>query len=326
MPSPAAGQYAELAYAERNGFVESRHFGSLVVLGPGGDTVAKLGSPDAVVLPRSSVKPIQALACLRAGARLSGPSLAIGAGSHTGQDEHVATVRQVLADIGLTEDDLGCPPDVPEHGETRRRLIREGEPPARIRMNCSGKHAAMLAACVASDWPTKTYLDPQHPLQREIAALLAERAGESIGHVAVDGCGAPLFGVSLTGLARAIRSLVADNPGSDGRRVADAMRENPFYVAGTGHANTVVMQRIPGVLCKGGAEGVLVAATASGSAIAVKVIDGSSRATTVIALAALSALGEKTGSATDLMKVQVLGGGQPVGAIRASRQVAGAIQ
>lgn len=322
----SAESYAELAVVERNGFVESRHYGSLVALGPGGEVVAEMGAPRQPILPRSSVKPIQALAALEAGAPLSGKRLAMAAASHTGEDEHVATVRAILADAGLTEDDLGCPPDVPGDQSTRLRLIREGEAPSRIRMNCSGKHAGMLAACVASGWPTASYLDPTHPLQQRISTLLAERAGEPIAHVAVDGCGAPLFGISLLGLARAIRSVVIEEPGTAGRAVADAMREFPFYVAGTGHVNTVVMQQIPGVLCKGGAEGVIVAATASGSAVAVKSIDGSARATTVILLAALRALGENTAGVRDLMTVPVLGGGVPVGEIRASETIAEAFR
>lgn len=321
-----AGRYATLATVVRGGFEESRHVGSVVALGPGGDVVAELGSPREAILPRSSVKPIQAAACLMSGARLQGTRLAIAAASHTGEDAHVQAVRAVLADAGLTEDALRCPPDEPEDAPTRRRLIREDVPPARIRMNCSGKHAAMLAACVASGWPTESYLDPEHPLQRRIAALLAERAEEPIAHVTVDGCGAPLFGVTLVGLARAVRSLVVDEPGTAGRAVADAMRAHPCYVAGTGHVNTRVMQDVPGVLCKGGAEGVIVAAADSGCAVAVKVIDGSPRATTAIALAALAAFGENTDAAADLRTVPVLGGGKPIGAIRASDAIGEAIR
>ncbi|MEO7126346.1 MAG: asparaginase [Nakamurella sp.] len=323
--APAEFRYVELATVERNGFDESRHFGSLVALAADGSVRARLGAPEQVVLPRSSVKPIQALASVLAGAPLAGKSLAIAAGSHTGQDEHVALVREILNASGLTEEELGCPPDMPEDAETRRRLIREGVGPQRVRMNCSGKHSAMLAACVASRWPTDTYLDPTHPLQQLISTTLAERAGEPIGHVAVDGCGAPLLGVSLIGLARAIRSLVMDAPGTPGRAVVDAMREFPFYVAGAGHVNTVLMETVPGVVCKGGAEGVIVAASASGCAVAAKVIDGSPRATTAIVLAALQALGENTDGAAALRQVPVLGGGVPVGAIRASTLIADAI-
>ncbi len=317
--------YALLATVVRNGFEESRHFGSLVALGPDGSVVAELGVPRQAILPRSSVKPIQALGSLECGAPLAGRHLAIAGGSHTGEDEHVRVVREILAAAGLAEDALQCPPDEPENAETKRRLIREGVAPQRIRMNCSGKHAGMLAACVASGWPAETYRDPEHPLQQRIRQTLEKRAGEKVAAVAVDGCGAPLFGVSLVGLARAVRSLVVDAPGTTGRTVADAMRENPYYVGGTGHVNTRVMQGIPGVLCKGGAEGVIVATAASGCAVAVKAIDGSPRATTAIALAALDALGEDTSRVADLREVPVLGGGEPVGAIQASPAIGEAI-
>lgn len=320
-----AGPYAELATVERNGFVESRHYGSLVVLGPDGAVRAELGVPGEPTMPRSALKPLQASICLQAGAALDGRLLALAAASHQGEDEHVAGVREILASAGLTEAALQCPPDMPGHAETRRRLIREDQGPSRIRMNCSGKHAAMVAACAAAGWPTENYRDPAHPLQQRIAALISERAGEALAHTAVDGCGAPAFALSLTGLARAVRSVVMADPGTADRAVADAMRTYPFYVAGSGHVNTVVMQAIPGLLCKGGAEGVIVAVTGSGLAVAVKVIDGSARATTVIALAALAAAGENTAAAASLATVPVLGAGEPVGVISASRAIRDAL-
>lgn len=333
-PSPAtvpprdaspAGPYAELATVERNGFIESRHFGSMIALAPDGTVHMALGAPDEPTMPRSALKPLQAAVCLDAGARLEGPLLALAAASHLGQDEHVAGVREILTQAGLTDAALQCPPDMPGHAETRRRLIREGQEPSRIRMNCSGKHAAMLAACVAAGWPPETYRDRGHPLQQRIATLISERAGEALAHTGVDGCGAPAFALSLTGLARAVRSVVVAPRGGADRAVADAMRAYPFYVAGTGHVNTVVMEAMPGVLCKGGAEGVIVAAAASGATVAVKAIDGSARATTLIALAALRALGENTSAAAHLETVPVLGAGEPVGAISVSRAVRDAL-
>jgi L-asparaginase II len=317
--------YAELAVVRRSGFVESRHFGSLVGLGADGAIALSLGDADAPVLPRSSAKPIQALACLEAGAPLAGPSLAIAAGSHTGEDEHVALVRKLLAVAGLDEQALGCPPDLPEDADTRRRLQCADEPASRIRMNCSGKHAAMLAASVQHGWPVESYLEPEHPLQQQVRASLERTAGEAVSHVAVDGCGAPLFGITLAGLARSVRALVTAAPGSPERAVADAMREHPFFVGGTGHVNTEVMRLVPGTVCKGGAEGVIVAAHANGAAVAVKVIDGSPRATTVLALAALNALGVDTEPAAGLRTVPVLGAGRPVGAVELGGALARAL-
>lgn len=294
---------ALLAEVTRSGFVESVHHGSVIGLHPDGSVGVAAGDVSAPVLPRSCMKPFQALACLSAGAPLAGPALAIAAGSHTGENRHVELVMQLLG--GLPVGLLRCPASWPEDEETRQRLTE----PSRVRMNCSGKHAAMLAACVAARWPTQTYLEPTHPLQQLVLRTLAQLAHEPVAHTAVDGCGAPVFAVSLHGLARAVQELVRTP-------VADAMRRFPEYVGGTGHINTVVMQLLPGVVAKGGAEGVLVLGTAAGHAVAVKVADGNPRATTAIALTALSALGFDVSPAKEHLSVPVLGGGQVVGEVR----------
>ncbi|MFD0686277.1 asparaginase [Actinomadura fibrosa] len=307
--------YEVLAEVVRNGFVESRHYGSVAGLAPDGTLAHARGHVRETVLPRSTTKPFQAAACLAAGAPLTGERLAIAAGSHTGEDVHVKTVEAILADAGLHGGALRCPPDWPEDEATRAALVRAGEGPSRERMNCSGKHAAMLAACVANGWETGTYLDPGHPLQQGVRTTLGDAAGEMPSPVAVDGCGAPLFGLTLTGLARAAQTLVRAQDGPC-RAVADAMRAHPEYVGGTGHANTEFMRALPGSVAKGGAEGVFIAATREGHAVAVKVVDGSPRATTAIALAALAALGAETAPAAALGTVPVLGGGRRVGEIR----------
>ncbi|MET7466097.1 asparaginase [Nonomuraea sp. NPDC005501] len=315
MPEAAVPGLAVLAEVVRSGFTESVHYGSAVGLDPSGRAEVALGPVDAPVLPRSSAKPFQALACLTAGAALAGPRLAIAAGSHTGEDFHVRVTGEILADYGLGFDALACPPSWPEDQATAHALVRQGLGPSRERMNCSGKHAAMLAACVANDWDVPSYLSADHPLQQRVRSLTEELAGEKAAHVAVDGCGAPLFGLSLTGLARAVRALVTAAPGSGPRQVADAMRQHPEYVGGTGHQNTELMRALPGALVKGGAEGVLVVAPSSGHAVAVKVIDGSPRATTAVALAVLRRMGVDVSGAEEFERVDVLGGGVPVGQI-----------
>ncbi|MCP2251208.1 asparaginase [Lentzea aerocolonigenes] len=294
---------ALLAEVTRSGFVESLHHGSVVGLLPSGEVGVAVGAVEDPVLPRSCMKPFQALACLSAGAPLEGPTLAIAAGSHTGEDRHVELVVQLLG--GLPVESLRCPESWPEDEQTRHRLTE----PSRVRMNCSGKHAAMLAACVQARWPTQTYLEPTHPLQQLVSRTMEELSGETVAHTAVDGCGAPVYALSLHGLARAMRGLVRTP-------VADAMRRFPEYVGGTGHVNTVVMQLLPGVVAKGGAEGVLVLATAAGHAVAVKVLDGNPRATTAIGLTALAALGYDVSPAKEHLSVPVLGGGQVVGQVR----------
>ncbi|GAA3224644.1 asparaginase [Nonomuraea helvata] len=312
--------YAVLAEVIRSGFVESVHYGSAVGLDPSGRAEVELGKVDAPVLPRSSAKPFQALACLTAGAALAGPRLAIAAGSHTGEDFHVRLVREILEDYGLDFGALACPPSWPEDTSTMYGLVRQGAEPSRERMNCSGKHAAMLAAAVANDWDVPAYLSADHPLQLRVRSVTEELAGEKAAHVAVDGCGAPLFGLSLTGLARAVQSLVLAAQGTAPRQVADAMRAHPEYVGGSGHQNTELMRALPGAVAKGGAEGVLVVALESGHSVAVKVIDGSPRATTAIALAVLRRMGCDVTPAAAFEEVDVLGGGVPVGRIVATAE------
>ncbi|WP_369140930.1 asparaginase [Modestobacter versicolor] len=316
-----ADALAELAVVRRSGLVESRHLGSLIALDADGSVALALGDVDATVLPRSTTKPLQALACLTAGAPLEGPSLAIAAGSHTGEDAHVAVVRSLLERAGADEGALRCPVDWPEDEETRLRLIRAGGDRSTVRMNCSGKHAAMLLASAVNGWPLDSYLDPGHPLQQHVRAVTAEWTGEPVRHDAIDGCGAPLFGTSVRGLATAFRSLAlaADGPGA---QVAAAMRTHPFYVGGTGHQNTAVMELVPGTVAKGGAEGVIGVAGPDGRAVAMKVVDGNPRATTLLALTLLGGLGVDVSAAAAWTSVPVLGGGVPVGAIEPGADVA----
>jgi L-asparaginase II len=311
---------AELAVVTRSGFVESRHLGTLVGLRADGSVAVALGSPDEPILPRSSTKPWQAVGCRAAGLSLSTAGTALSAGSHTGEDRHVALVNTILADAGLSEEDLRCVEDWPEDEETRLRLIRAGEGPSRTRMNCSGKHAAMLACSVVNGWSTKDYLSPEHPVQKEIRARVEQAAGQ-VTHVAVDGCGAPLFSTTVRGLAKAARTLATAPPSSPEGVIANAMRAEPEYVGGKGHENSEVMRLVPGTVCKGGAEGVLMAAAATGEAVAMKVIDGNPRATTVLALAVLGALGVNVTAAHNLARVPILGGGKPVGEIRPSNDL-----
>ncbi len=315
----------ELAVIRRGGFVESRHHGTVAVLGPGGADLLTLGDAAAAILPRSAVKPLQALACLTAGASLADEELAVAAGSHTGEDRHVEVVRRLLERAGLDPDALGCPPDWPEHEATRHALLRAGGGPERIRMNCSGKHAAMLLACAPNGWDVAGYLDPEHPLQRHVADTVRQATAEPVRHVTVDGCGAPLYGVTVRGLARAFHRLAVAPAGSADAAVAAAMRGHPFFVGGAPHQNSDAMRLVPGLLAKGGAEGVIAMAAASGEAVAVKVSDGNPRATTLIALAALEAAGVDVSAARDLTDLPVLGGEKRVGGISLGHDLAQAV-
>ena len=132
-------------------------------------------------------------------------------------------------------------------------------------MNCSGKHAAMLATCVLNGWPTESYLAQSHPLQREILRTVEELAGERVTATGVDGCGAPLFALTLAGLARAFRAMVLAPPGTPERRVAEAMRAYPEWISGTNRDERLLMEAVPGLLVKGGAEGVVAFAFTDGT-------------------------------------------------------------
>jgi L-asparaginase II len=312
---PGLGQVVELALVVRSGFVESRHFGLAVAVDPEGKRVFAAGEVGAVVLPRSTAKPLQAVGSIVAGAELEDEEAAIAAGSHTGEDRHVALVDRMLAAAGLGREALGCPRDRPEDEPTRLRLIAEGIGPEKVRMNCSGKHAAMLMATVAAGNDPAGYLDADSPVQRTIAAEIERLTGTATGIVTVDGCGAPLLGMPLDGLARAFGQLATAPAGTPDSRVAAAMRQYPDLVGGHGHLNSEVMRLLPGVIAKGGAEGVIGMAAPDGYAVAVKVIDGNPRATTALGLALLEKCGVDVSAAEELRTVPVLGGGKPVGQI-----------
>jgi L-asparaginase II len=295
----------------------------LVTIGADGTPQLTAGQWDVPMFPRSSNKPMQAAGMLRCGLDLDGKLLALAAASHSGEDFHVAGVREILARAVLTEDDLQCPRALPREDVFQQEYLREGGEPDRVHMNCSGKHAAMLATCVAAGWPTATYTDPAHPLQVALRQALEDLAGEQSAAVGVDGCGAPVFALSLAGLARAFQALVTGSPGSPERRVADAMRAYPEWTSGSLRTERALMATVPGLLLKVGADGVQAFALADGRAAAFKIEDGSARARDPITVALLRRLGVTTrpgvpDSALDeIGAVPVLGGGRVVGVIRA---------
>jgi L-asparaginase II len=316
LPASEVSVNPVLAEVVRSGFVESRHRGVVVALAANGTFAFTVGSANAPVFPRSSNKPLQAAAMLRVGLPLEGELLALAAASHSGEDFHAQGAHDILDLAGLTSDDLRCPPALPIDGPTAQRLIRESDTPeSRVRNNCSGKHAAMLVTCVANDWPTDSYLDLQHPLQRHIRKTIEELAREPVAATGVDGCGAPVFALTLGGLARAFRALVLAEPGTPERKVADAMRKFPEWTSGTTRDENRLMASIPGLLLKAGAEGVDAFALPDGSAAAVKIEDGNQRARTPVTVAILARLGAQPPA--ELATTVVTGGGSPVGTIRA---------
>ncbi|HWK77367.1 asparaginase [Microbacterium sp.] len=315
----------ELAVVERSGFVESRHAGAAIVMSPDGEVVRKLGDPDSLFLPRSSLKPLQAIACITAGAELAGEQLALATASHVGTERHANVVREILTGGGLTEDHLACPPAWPSDSASRDELVREHGQPSRIRMNCSGKHAAMLRACVATGWRTDGYLDQLHPMQAHIREVVERLTGEKIAHTSVDGCGAPVHAITLTGLARAMHRIGTASERSPFalHRVAGtlvrAVKENPWTIEGPGKPDTVAIEKL-GVFAKGGAEGVMVMIAPSGATVALKMLDGAARASTIVAATLLARAGAVSdadaASLAEALPLAVLGGGSDVGMIR----------
>jgi L-asparaginase II len=306
-----------LAEVVRSGFVEGRHHGSVVVLGPDGEVVAWAGDVTGPVFPRSSNKPMQGVGMLRAGLTLTDEAdLALVCASHHGEPFHLSRVRAMLAGAGIDVAELRTPPDYPLSESSRDEVIRAGGGREPIQMNCSGKHTGMLLTCAANGWPYDDYRSPDHPLQRHLVESVEELAGESVADIGVDGCGAPVLALSLRGLAGAFLRLVSAEPGTVERRVADAMRAHPELVSGTLGEDTRLMRAVPGMLSKGGAEGVQAVAVPGVGAVAIKIDDGAMRARMPVLVSALRRLGLSAEVLDGYAESPVLGAGRPVGSVR----------
>lgn len=304
-----------LAQAIRGGFVESAHRASVAVTAADGSVELELGSATDPVFPRSSNKPIQALAMVRNGLDVAPHHLALVSASHSGEDFHLNAVREILDGAGLTVADLQNTPDYPVDEQAKLAWVRAGHDKESLAQNCSGKHSGMLATCVAAGWDHTAYLDLDHPLQRACDATLAELAGEPVAATAIDGCGAPVMAVSLAGLARAFGRIASAAPGTDEARVADAIRSHPEFLGGSRRDVTTFIQRTPGAIAKDGAEAVYAVGLADGRGIALKVADGGQRARTVILAAVLRRLGVETDALEALEDAPILGHGEPVGSV-----------
>ena len=299
-----------LAELTRNGLVESIHSGHLIMLNADGSDHNVKGSVDMPIFPRSSVKCMQASAMVRSGLKLEPRLLALVEASHSGAGMHQEGVLEILAGAGLSESDLQCAFDKPL-GDAER--IAWGEKPAtRLAMNCSGKHAGMLATCVINGWDIKTYLNSDHRLQVAVLNEIEGLVGAKVSNKTFDGCGAPLFAVTTRELATAIRNItISKDPVHV--EVMNAARAFPEMVAGEGRLTTRTMQSVAGLFMKEGAEAVEVASMSDGRTLVFKISDGSWRAFGAIMHAALL----EWGITITEEAFNVYGGANIVGGMRA---------
>ena len=318
MPAPVV-----VAEIVRSGFVEGHHYGSVLALNADGSLDWSLGDVESQIFPRSCNKPIQAAVMVSEGLKLEGELLALTGASHSGEPFQIEGVRRVLAGAGLDDSALQTPPDYPIDEIARDDYIREGNKKSSIAMNCSGKHAAMLATCVANGWDVATYLSPDHPLQQAIRTGFAALTGEEVEAMAIDGCGAPLLSSSLMGLAQAFRTMALATSGPEAK-VAQAFRDHPEYASGTRRDEAKLLRAVPGAIGKAGAESCYAVALPDGRVVALKTDDGAARVRPVLMAAALRRMGVDTEPGVDGSALRetgvhhLLGGGLPVGEIRAT--------
>jgi L-asparaginase II len=262
--------------ATRGGVVEARHLAHAVAV-TGGQVVAAAGDPSHVTFFRSSAKPLQALPVVRARPDLDEVEIAIACASHLARPEQLEAVRSLLAKAPASEDELECGPE-----------------PTRLEHNCSGKHAGLLALCRARGWASEGYRLPDHPCQQTLLAEIAAAAEVEAATLptAADGCGIVTFALPLERMAHGFSRL---DQLDGAERIVAAMRAHPQLIRGPGAADTVLMERFPGWVAKGGAEGLLCAATPEGIGVSLKIVDGSQRAVRSALAAFLGRLGLDSG-------------------------------
>jgi L-asparaginase II len=291
----------------RGDMVESLHHGHAVVCDASGAVVEAWGDPATVIYPRSSCKMIQALPLVESGAAegLGSEQLALACASHSGAAIHTGRVARWLADLSLAEDALRCGPQMPEDAEARETLLCGHVAPGQVHNNCSGKHAGFLTLSRHMGAGPE-YVDADHPVQRAVRAAFEEVTGEPSPRFAIDGCSAPNFATSLHGLARAMARFAAAEA-TDGRgramiRLREAMVRHPELVAGEERACTTLMRAMGGrAAVKTGAEGVFVAIIPDlRLGVALKIVDGTTRASECAIAAILARLGllDRSGAAT----------------------------
>lgn len=319
-----ADNAVELAVVTRDGFVESRHIGSAVVLSPDGETIASYGDVAAPVYPRSALKPYISVAVMTSGVTLRGEDAAISTASHTGTMMHVAKVKTLLSRVGLDERALLCPPMLPENTDANIAAIRDGLPAQAIFHGCSGKHAALLVACATNGWSIHDYTRSDHPIQAKVREVIERLSGERPVAPTVDGCGTPLYALSLTAMARGLQRIATSSESSpfalhrEAGALGQAIRENPTIIRGPGEPESVAIARL-NVVSKLGFEGVQTMVAPNGTAVALKTLDGSLRPGVPVALSLLAQHGglepAEVAETLPLVSPVFSGGSKPLGTV-----------
>ena len=303
----------------RNGFVESVHRGRVAITNPDGRLASSVGADFAPMYPRSANKPLQAVGMLRAGLDLDDELLALACASHSGESFHLDGVRRILAMSGLDESALQMPADWPLDQQAREDAIRSGLAKSPLAMNCSGKHAGMIRTAVLSGRDIANYRDPDHPIQLAVVQAIDDLAHEQATNLAIDGCGAPLYAISLYALARAFGRIASAAEGPE-HRVATAIRSYPEYVSGSRRDELELHHAIPGLMGKAGAESVYAVGLADGRGVAIKISDGNPRARPVAMAGVLKRLGFDHETLEIHASAPVLGAGERVGEIRPCKE------
>jgi L-asparaginase II len=300
---------AVLAKVTRGDLVESLHLGHLIALNADGSTYLSKGSPELPIYPRSAIKSLQAAAMLKAGLKVELNELAIICASHSGSQNHIDLVTKMLTSRDISISQLKNAVDKPL-GE-KEKITWGEKAPSQLAQNCSGKHAGMLITCQKNGWDMNTYLDLDHPLQVAIKNEIEELSGEKVSATSVDGCGAPLFAISLIGLANAISNLVKSKEDLY-EQIVSACMKYPELVAGDERLTTRMMRAVLGLFMKEGAEGVQVCALSDGRVIAIKIIDGSWRPVAPI----IMEIFKRWNIEMPDESVKIYGGSLPVGKIQ----------
>ena len=295
-------QPVPMAEVWRGDFLESLHSGHAVICDETGAILHAWGDPDAVILPRSSCKMVQALPLLDSGAAdaagLSSQHLALACASHQGAAIHTKRVAAWLGDLNLSESDLLCGVQAPNDTTTRHAMIRSGETANQLHHSCSGKHCGFLTTNKHLKGGPD-YVAPDHPLQRAIRETFDDVTGIDSPGFGIDGCTAPNFATTVHGLARAMAYFAASSEeGATVRersaaRLTRAMIAHPELVAGEGRACTELIRATDGkAVAKTGAEGVFVAILPERKlGVALKIVDGATRASQCAIAALLVKLG-----------------------------------